>query len=173
MKKIKELGEKIAVRLSKIHNTDVNYAAKGLAIFSNIQELLTQYQVSHVQAIATEAFRKADNGMDFAQQVREKTGIPLHVISQEEEGMIAFYSAVSSSNQHPDNLLLWDIGTGSFQIIAAHDDNKVTGSTCRRIVVLNRKMRNRNVVIRHRQDVSGRSGYVNDPKRRLVRAADS
>jgi exopolyphosphatase/guanosine-5'-triphosphate,3'-diphosphate pyrophosphatase len=95
---------------------------KALAVFGNIQDLLAQHQVTHVKAIATEAFRKAGNGADFAQLVKEKTGIPLNVISQEDEGKIAFYSAVSSTHQNPDNLLIWDIGTGSFQIIAAHED---------------------------------------------------
>ena len=97
-------------------NTEIQ--DKGLAAFTKIQELLEQHQVTHVKAVATEAFRKAHNGREFAQIVQEKTGIPLSVISQEDEGMIAFYSAVSSSHTDPDNLLIWDIGTGSFQIIA-------------------------------------------------------
>ncbi len=94
---------------------------KGLATFVSIQELIAQYQVTNVVAIATEAFRKAKNGPEFAACVKEKTGIPLNVISQEDEGMIAFYSAVSSSSKDPDDILIWDIGTGSFQMIAAHE----------------------------------------------------
>jgi len=91
---------------------------KGLAAFAKIQDLLKEYQVASTAAVATEAFRKSANGESFALLVKEKTGIPLKVIPQEDEGAIAFYSALSASCTSPENLLIWDIGTGSFQIIA-------------------------------------------------------
>lgn len=96
---------------------------KGLRAFVEIKEILDQYQVSKVAAVATEAFRKSANGIEFADTVAKTTGIPLTVISQKEEGEIAFYSASSSSGKTPEDLLIWDIGTGSFQIAAADQED--------------------------------------------------
>ena len=91
---------------------------KGLSTFVQIQELLNDYRVSKVTAVATEAFRKAENGTEFAKTVAETTGIPLTVISQKEEGEIGFHSASAASGKNPEELLVFDIGTGSFQIAA-------------------------------------------------------
>ncbi len=90
----------------------------GLRTFTEIKEILDQYEVAKVTAVATEAFRKASNGAAFAETVAKTTGIPLRVISQKEEGAIAFYSASNASGSAPEDLLIWDIGTGSFQIAA-------------------------------------------------------
>lgn len=104
---------------SKSFNTEIQ--EKGLAVFESIEKILAEHQVTHVKAVATEAFRKAGNGEEFARLVQAKTGIPLGIISQEDEGMIAFYSALFASRTNPHDLLVWDIGTGSFQIIAEQD----------------------------------------------------
>ena len=95
---------------------------RGLQTFVEIKEILDQYEVTKVAAVATEAFRKAANGVEFANRVAETTGVPLKVITQKEEGAIAFYSASTTSGSAPEELLIWDIGTGSFQIAAADQD---------------------------------------------------
>jgi len=50
---------------------------------------------SDIHAIATSALRRADNGDDFAQRVREITGATLEIISGEEEARRSFIGAVS------------------------------------------------------------------------------
>ncbi len=122
---------------------------KGLSAFATIQKLLEEHQVADVAAVATEAFRKSRNGENFARIVAEKTGIPLKVISQKDEGAIAFYSAISVSGSDPENLLIWDIGTGSFQIIADRP-----GETEHELVVYMQSMGSvpfKNYIIQHIQ----------------------
>jgi len=113
------------LEVSPDHSFNEEIREKGLATFEEIQNILDQYEVIHVAAVATEAYRKASKGLDFAAEIESKTGLPLRVISQEEEGQIAFYSAIAASHENPEEAIIWDIGTGSFQIIAddvEHDE---------------------------------------------------
>lgn len=100
------------------HTFNAQIQEMGLTTFAKIQQILGEHQVSQTVAVATEAYRKAANGNEFAQAVAEKTGILLRVISQQTEGEIAFYSALATSKERPEEMIIWDIGTGSFQMIA-------------------------------------------------------
>ncbi|MBY0529615.1 MAG: hypothetical protein K2P51_05430 [Rhabdochlamydiaceae bacterium] len=89
----------------------------GIQTFTKINALCEEYNVQKVTAVATEAFRKSMNGESFAKEVYEKTFIPLRIITQKEEGAIAYYSAASLIKDRPqEDLIVWDIGTGSYQI---------------------------------------------------------
>jgi exopolyphosphatase / guanosine-5'-triphosphate,3'-diphosphate pyrophosphatase len=96
---------------------------QGLKTFQQIQDLLNQHQVQKVSAIATEAFRKASNGESFAKKIQDLTKIPLRIISQQEEGVIAFNSALAVSKVDKKKVVVWDIGTGSFQMTTLSDEN--------------------------------------------------
>lgn len=84
--------------------------------FREVRQILDAHQVKTVTAIATEAYRKASNGKGLSQAIHHFTGIPLRIISQEEEGVIAFNSAIAASKADPNTAAVWDIGTGSHQI---------------------------------------------------------
>ncbi len=75
--------------------------------------------------IATAAFRKANNGGSYAQELSAKLEIPIKVISQEEEGKLAYYSALSQMNevnkQSPP--IVWDIGGGSMKLTFKNEAN--------------------------------------------------
>ncbi len=89
---------------------------QGLKTFQEIKLLLDQHEVQKVSAIATEAFRKANNGELFAREIRHLTQIPLQIISQQQEGVIAYQSALAIHKAEDKEAVVWDIGTGSFQI---------------------------------------------------------
>ena len=95
---------------------DQNIRELGLGTFHKIHELLESYEVEKVAAVATAAFREANNGIEFADEVMRKTGIPLTVIPQREEGTLAYFSGIASTDRSPEELIVWDIGTGSFQM---------------------------------------------------------
>jgi len=89
------------------------YAKKAI---QRLLERAAPYAPSKVVGIATEAFRKAKNGTQFAQSIYKELKIPIYVISQAEEAEIAFKSVVVLAKSDPDHTVVWDIGSGSFQI---------------------------------------------------------
>lgn len=68
-------------------------------------------------AVATQAFRLAANGSEFSSEIGEKLGLPITVISQEEEGKLAYMSVLSQwqalNRQLP---VVWDVGGASAQL---------------------------------------------------------
>jgi len=69
-------------------------------------------------AVATAAFRTADNGELVAEMFSDKLDMSIRIISQEEEGKLAYYSALSQNPPSETATLpiVWDIGGGSMQI---------------------------------------------------------
>lgn len=79
-----------------------------------------KFQYGEVQhfAVATAAFREAKNGELVASYFEDKLNIPVNIISQEEEGKLAYYSAFSQLDQAEleQPPIVWDIGGGSMQL---------------------------------------------------------
>lgn len=104
---------------------DEETEALGLKTFQEIAKLAETYQVNRIAAIATSAFRKANNSKQFVSKVEQLTQIPIRIISQREEGEIAFFSAVASGYR-PEEIIVWDIGTGSLQMTTLNEKGDVT-----------------------------------------------
>ncbi|MCB0419952.1 MAG: hypothetical protein KDD61_03100 [Bdellovibrionales bacterium] len=76
------------------------------------------FQPEFIVAVATAAFREARNGAEVAKGIQESTKIPVEVISQEREGELGFWAALSQVNLDPNKIVVWDIGGGSLQLTA-------------------------------------------------------
>jgi exopolyphosphatase/guanosine-5'-triphosphate,3'-diphosphate pyrophosphatase len=76
-----------------------------------------QYGKIHHFGVATAAFRTAINGETVAHSFTDKLDIPINIVSQDQEGMLAYYGAVSKIDSHiiSDDPVVWDIGGGSMQ----------------------------------------------------------
>ncbi len=74
-------------------------------------------------AVATETLRLAKNGEALAERIKNEAGVPVTIISQEEEGILGFISAVSISGIDPVHAVSWDFGGASFQITMKCDDH--------------------------------------------------
>lgn len=73
--------------------------------------------VTQVRAVATEACRTAENSAEFLAHVRAETGLDFDVISAEEEARLAVESCSSLIDSDSDNVLVFDIGGGSTELI--------------------------------------------------------
>ncbi|WP_366941304.1 Ppx/GppA phosphatase family protein [Acidocella sp.] len=69
-----------------------------------------------LRAIATEACRQAENGVEFIRQARAATGLPLEIINPREEAELAVESCAPLLRQAGRRALLVDIGGGSTEI---------------------------------------------------------
>ncbi len=85
------------------------------AIATCIQDV-SFYETDKLYGVATEAFRRANNGGSVAREISEELNVPIRIISQDEEGEVGFLSAVEISGEDPEHVVVWDNGSGSFQI---------------------------------------------------------
>lgn len=97
----------------------------GLKTFIDILAISNSFNVTKTSAIATSAFRKANNSKEFVTKVFNETGIAIQVIPQREEGEIAFFSALSAGNFDSSDVIVWDIGTGSLQMTTMNEEGSL------------------------------------------------
>lgn len=92
--------------------------------FSVIDEMIAiaqQNQVDQVFAIGTMALRTASNANDFINHIKIKFGIPVEIISGDEEARLSFLAVRSSLDIRQGNFLIFDIGGGSTEFISGTD----------------------------------------------------
>jgi exopolyphosphatase/guanosine-5'-triphosphate,3'-diphosphate pyrophosphatase len=89
---------------------------QGIQVIKELKKIADSYHVKKIVAVATEAFRKATNAQQFAQEIEQKTGIQVRIINQDEEGILAFRGALAVTPTKPENAITWDIGGGSMQL---------------------------------------------------------
>ena len=111
---------KYKVRLSEDMGDDkilINPAAiqRALEAMGNFSKILSGYPNVRILAVATEAMRKARNGAALAELLFQTTGIPVRIISGEEEAFFD-YQAVRHSLPERDALII-DTGGGSCELI--------------------------------------------------------
>jgi exopolyphosphatase/guanosine-5'-triphosphate,3'-diphosphate pyrophosphatase len=73
------------------------------------------------RVVGTMALRTACNAEDFIRQVRERTGITVEVLSEEQEARLAWLGAVRSLGVTGGDVAVLDIGGGSTQLIVSAD----------------------------------------------------
>ena len=77
---------------------------------------LAKRRALKIRAIATEACRAAQNGQEFLTRAREATGLPLELISAEEEARLAVQGSLDLLEETMDAALVIDIGGGSTEL---------------------------------------------------------
>ncbi len=84
-----------------------------------------------INAVATEALRRAKNKDEVIKTIKEKTGVEFKIISPEEEAAFtakAVEVCLSRLNIESKNFFLIDIGGGSTEIILKHKNDIITQS---------------------------------------------
>jgi exopolyphosphatase/guanosine-5'-triphosphate,3'-diphosphate pyrophosphatase len=70
-----------------------------------------------IEILVTSPGRQSANSDDFADALRRGTGVPVRILSQEEEGMLAWDGAVSALERLPASVAVCDVGGGSAQLV--------------------------------------------------------
>lgn len=78
---------------------------------------LDTHKVTRMRLVATEACRRAINGMAFMRQIRFETGLDLEIIEPEEEARLAVISCAPLVSTRTNTLLVVDIGGGSTELV--------------------------------------------------------
>ncbi len=77
---------------------------------------LAKAKVKRIRAVATQACRRADNGEEFIQKVREEIGLSIKIISCEEEARLALRGCQDLLDHTCEAALVLDIGGGSTEL---------------------------------------------------------
>ena len=115
--------EKVTVRLGEgLHRTgSIAPAAwdRALEALSRQKKIIDGYRVSSIEAVATSAVRRAANGPDFIAAIKSQVGLEVEVISGEDEAELAALSAFHHFDLEGVRHLIFDIGGGSLELVAA------------------------------------------------------
>lgn len=104
---------------------------EGLEILKNFHEVIKQYGVARIQAIATSAVREAQNRDTFIDRVYVRTGLDVEVIEGPEENRLGLIAVEHTLGDKVDlntkNCLIVEVGSGSTEmIILNHGQVEIT-----------------------------------------------
>ncbi len=95
--------------------------AEGSAAMAELLSLAEPYQPSVRIGVATQAFREADNALGLVDRWFDEHLLDVRIISQCEEGRLAFDLVRAARPEFDGPLLVWDIGAASQQLIWSFD----------------------------------------------------
>ncbi|MCL6728812.1 Ppx/GppA phosphatase family protein [Sphingomonas hankyongi] len=90
---------------------------RALGALSICADKLRRRNVSLSRSVATEACRRAANGDEFADKVRDETGIVLDIIEPAEEARLAVLGCHKLLEPGDGPALIFDIGGGSTELV--------------------------------------------------------
>jgi exopolyphosphatase/pppGpp-phosphohydrolase len=108
-------------------------ADTGRDVIAGLLEDTSDLNVGFSAAVATEVFRRAENGQAVIDHYQDACSIPITVISPQQEGALGFGTACALSACSED-LICWDAGAGSFQLSShtqSHFDAHGSGTVLR------------------------------------------
>jgi exopolyphosphatase/guanosine-5'-triphosphate,3'-diphosphate pyrophosphatase len=115
--------EKATVRLGEgiMKGGVISRAAwqRTMEALSRMKKIIDGYRVVGVETVATSAVRRAANGAAFVKAVADNLGLPIAVISGEEEAELAALSALNNFDMEGTRYAMVDIGGGSVEVITA------------------------------------------------------
>ena len=70
-----------------------------------------------IEILVTSPGRQSGNSDEFADALARGTGVPVRILSSEEEGMMAWEGAVAVLESPPESVAVCDVGGGSAQVV--------------------------------------------------------
>lgn len=115
--------DKIYFKLAKYLSDRNNNETFSEALMQEAIDKVQHLKISAVKkgaikfsGIATSSFRQAKNGSVLVNKINEDTKINLKLVTQEEEGLCAFYSVEDRVGRQNAHITVLDIGGGSLQL---------------------------------------------------------
>ncbi len=101
---------------------DAHTVDAALKVFGDFKATVDRYRVKAIKAAGTSALREAADARSFLQRA-QKLGIPLEVLSEEEEARLISLGIMSGLRFHLPLGLFLDIGGGSVELAVANTTN--------------------------------------------------
>jgi exopolyphosphatase/guanosine-5'-triphosphate,3'-diphosphate pyrophosphatase len=111
--RIVRLGEGLSTS-GKLTQGSMDRAVEALSVCA---DKLRRRHVTLSRSVATEACRRAVNGRDFIERVKQETGIALEIIAPQEEARLAVLGCHKLLEPGDGPALIFDIGGGSTELV--------------------------------------------------------
>jgi exopolyphosphatase/guanosine-5'-triphosphate,3'-diphosphate pyrophosphatase len=115
--------EKATVRLGEgiVKEGAISAAAwqRTMDALARMKKIIDGYGVIGIETVATSAVRQAANGAAFVKAAADNIGLPITIISGEEEAELAALSALNNFDMEGTRYAMVDIGGGSVEVITA------------------------------------------------------
>jgi exopolyphosphatase/guanosine-5'-triphosphate,3'-diphosphate pyrophosphatase len=119
--RVVRLGEGLASS-GKLSDVAMDRALSALSICA---EKLRRRRVHLARSVATEACRRATNGVEFIERVKRETGIVLDIISAREEARLAVLGCHVLLEPGLGPAMIFDIGGGSTELVLIESTDTV------------------------------------------------
>ena len=90
--------------------------SRACEALENFQHLLRLFGMEEMHVFATASLRNICNTKEAVEEIQQRTGLKIDVISGEQEARLGYYGALASS--HLKQGVLFDIGGGSTELVA-------------------------------------------------------
>jgi exopolyphosphatase/guanosine-5'-triphosphate,3'-diphosphate pyrophosphatase len=132
------LAQRAFTRIGKSMGKDKAIPPKKVAetadVVASQARLAREMGAARIEAVATAAIRKAVNREELAIAVEQAAGLPLRVLTEEEEARLSFVGATRTLLDAPDGTVaVIDVGGGSSEIAVGEPDGAMTWSESFRI----------------------------------------
>ncbi len=89
----------------------------GIIALARLKNEAINNQAEAFSGVATESFRQASDTLDFLREIKEKTGIAIKLIDQDQEAILGYLAASAAFPGRKKTVIVWDIGGASMQMI--------------------------------------------------------
>jgi exopolyphosphatase/guanosine-5'-triphosphate,3'-diphosphate pyrophosphatase len=91
--------------------------ARTIAALRVCARIIDRHDVGRMRCVATEACRRARNGVEFLARVKRVTGLDFEILPHEEEARLALLGCLPLIDPVAEHVLLVDIGGGSTELL--------------------------------------------------------
>jgi len=110
---------------SKDHMFTEEIMRQGIDAIAKSKAIAQNLGAQKIVAVATASFRSGKNAQEFIDRIYQETGVKVHIIDQELEGILNFEAATAEVDFPAEDLIVWDIGGGSYQFTTLDKDGKI------------------------------------------------
>ena len=90
---------------------------KGVTALKDFGDIISEYKIKTVRAVATAAVRTASNGEDFIRRGKNETGLNIEVVDGDTEAELIFTGVSKGVEIGSETSIIMDIGGGSVEFI--------------------------------------------------------